>query len=168
VGLTVWSRRRIAEKNRGLYLQIKVQERLAEELEAMKKQYGRDAMHCATTGNQQQQLVSRLRDYLLCDKNFTQTDIDSDALASTLATNRTTLYRALKAVTGKTLQDYIQFMRIEEAKRMLKSSPELTITAIVELCGFNSRSSFYRQFNEQYHISPAEFRKLAVGGRVET
>jgi AraC-like DNA-binding protein len=170
VALILWNRKKIAEKNRGLYLKIKEQDRLADELEAMTKQYEqlRQSIphvetHHATSlpGNvQQRQLVSRLRELLLKDRYYSTADIDIQNIIPLLATNRTYLFEALKAVTGMSPTDFVTVIRLEEAKRLLENST-LTIETIASDCGFNIASTFYRQFKEQYRITPAEYRKIA-------
>ena len=168
VGLTVWSRKKIAEKNRGLYRQIKEQDKLRQDVETLRATslQGATSVQHATSeqyngDSQQRQLVSRLRDYLLQDKNFTKPDIYRDELVSELITNKTYLFESVKAVTGKTLQEYINSMRLEEAKRLLESEFDLPIQTILESCGFNSRSTFYRLFDEKYNISPREYRRVS-------
>ena len=88
-------------------------------------------------------------------------DIDLDAIVSALATNRTYLYEAVKAVIEKTPIDYIYAMRLEDAKQMLEARFDLNVEVIAEECGFNSRSTFYRLFRERYQINPTVYRKMA-------
>jgi AraC-like DNA-binding protein len=154
----------------GLFRQIKEQDKLSDELERMTKLYESvEVLHVKTPSiislqngdYQQRQLVARLNEYLLCNKNFTKSDINHNELASELATNKTYLFEAVKAVTGKTPVEYIHAMRLEEAKRMLETCPEFTVEAIAGYCGFNSRSVFYRLFRERYNFTPAEYRKIA-------
>jgi AraC-like DNA-binding protein len=173
IAITVWSRKKIAGKNRGLYRQIKEQERLADELEAMTQQYeqirqfvppsnGSETSHSrsAPGNDKQRHLVSQFREFLLKDKYFATFEIDIHEVAYIIATNKTTLTEALKCITGKSPMEYINFIRLDEAKRMLYNS-DLTIEAIATDCGFNTRQTFYRQFKEQYRITPAEYRKIA-------
>ena len=106
---------------------------------------------------QSRQLVSRLRNYVLKDRYYAKPDINRDELILALSTNRTTLSEAVRAVTNNTLMGYLNVLRLEEAKRMLDTHPKLTIETIAEKCGFNLRT-FYRLFNERYHLTPAKYR----------
>jgi AraC-like DNA-binding protein len=162
---------------RGLYRQIKEQDRLAEELEAMSKHYDQMSQFMPTgvdvevethsrasllPGNKQQrQLVSRLREFLLKDKYFATYDIDIQKLVPEMATNRTYLFEALKAVTGKTPMEFINYLRLDEAKRLLDNS-DLTIETIAIECGFNTTRTFYNQFHERYRMTPAAYRRFSV------
>jgi AraC-like DNA-binding protein len=108
----------------------------------------------------QYRLVESMREYIIKNKDITLTEIDRDKLAIALSTNRTTLSEAVKDVTGKTLMEYVHFLRLEEARKILESCNELSIEAIAEECGLNART-FYRLFKEHYRISPTEYRKMA-------
>jgi len=148
-------------KNRALYRRIKEQDRLREELDRMERQTDTVLDPALQPNLQQQRLVDDTRNYLLKDRVFINSDFDSDILVETLRTNRTYLFKAVKTVTGKTLQKYINDLRIEEARRMLDGNPELTIETIANSCGFSVRT-FYRFFHDNYNISPSEYRKMAL------
>jgi AraC-like DNA-binding protein/cbb3-type cytochrome oxidase subunit 3 len=155
---------------RGLYRQIKEQDRLSEELGRMTKlsenllssvpqSVGAEAEKLLPGDRQQRELVARLHEYLLRHENFAKSDINHNELALELATNKTYLFEAVKAVTGKTPMEYINEMRLQEAKQKLENSPEFTVETIASDCGFNSRRTFYRLFKELYGVNPAEYRK---------
>jgi AraC-like DNA-binding protein len=169
LGIWIYYSRTIVRKNRDLYRKIKEQDRLAEELEAMVKQYDQMALpvgannYSPLPGNKQQrQLVSRLREFLLNDRYFANYDLDIQEIIPEMATNRTSLFEAIKAVTGKTPMEFINDLRLDEAKQLLDNSV-LTIETIAYECGFNTSRTLYRQFRERYHITPAEYRKVAKG-----
>jgi AraC-like DNA-binding protein len=168
VGLTLWNRNRIARKNRGLYQQIKEQDRLTEELERLKtlldengaEKKNPEVVPETVEEIQHRRIVARMNKYLLADKNFTKPDTDIDKLVEMLNISRTYLYQAVKSVTRKTVQDYIHTLRLEEAKRVLDTTDDL-IETIAQMCGYNNRMTFHRQFRERYHISPEEYRRMA-------
>ena len=56
---------------------------------------------------------------------------------------------------------YINLYRVEEVKQKLKSEEynKLTLVAISEECGFNSKASFYRIFKKHTGISPSQYKK---------
>ena len=178
LSIIIYYGRGMVQKNRDLYRQIKERDQLAEQLKQM-------ALHCeqltqsvpqrilfaetlhATslqTGNmqtgdiQQRQLVYRLQKHILDDKNYLGFDIDRNELVIALSTNRTTLSETVKTVTGKTLMEYINLLRLEKAKQTLDKYPKFTVKAVAEECGFNHRT-FYRLFKAHYNFSPAKYRK---------
>ena len=162
--------RLVTTKNRKLYMRLKEQDRLADELAAMTRRYEAQAAASLSTDSavdelpstdRNHDLVERLKEYLLSDGNLAHTDINRDDITNTLATNRNTLSEAVRIVTGKTLMEYIRFLQLEETRRLFDNHSELTVEAIALDCGFKSKTTFYRLFRKHYDISPSEYRKLA-------
>jgi AraC-like DNA-binding protein len=160
VGLTVWSRKKIAEKNRGLYHQIKEQDRLADELrkagmwnEASSLHYDEDV------DEQQRKLFEHMQERLKRERYFANPDTDTDKLVKELNTNRTYLYKAVNVITGKSVQDYLNSMRLEEARRLLDTTDEL-IETVAKMSGYNTVRTFYRLYREKYNMTPADYRKM--------
>lgn len=71
------------------------------------------------------------------------------------------LHRQFLALTGKTVADYIETARIEEAKRLL-ALRERPIKAVALACGFAHANSFARAFRRSTGISPQSFRQRAL------
>ncbi len=161
LGIWISYSRAVVKKNHGLYRQIKEQDRLKDQLDALSKQETIKLQG----NNQQRQLVSHLHEYLLRDKTFVNFDIDINKIALELASNRTYLFDAIKTVTGKTLMEYINYLRLEEAKRLLEYS-DLTIENITAECGFNTQQTFYRLFRDYYQITPSNYRKIAKTSQI--
>jgi AraC-like DNA-binding protein len=163
----------ITAKNRRLYAQIKEQDRLSEEMErnyamALSSRDGHkpagEASEDLPGDHQQRELVARLKKYLLSQGSLALADLGRDELIAALGTNKNILSEAVRAVTGKTPMEYLCFLQLEEARRMIDSHPELTVEAIAGECGFNTPSTFYRAFRRQYGITPAEYRRMAAAG----
>ena len=165
VGLTIHNRWKLLQKNRGLYLQIKEQDRLREALAQLTPQYDTqsttDSPPAGEKNTKKQQLVADMHRYLLADKNFTNPDMDHVLLASVLYTNKTFLFDAHKEITGKTPNEYINDLRLEEFRKMIDNSSTYTLEAIASECGFNSYRTFHRLFQKRYRLSPAQYGKLA-------
>lgn len=66
-----------------------------------------------------------------------------------------------KRLTGKTLTEYINYVRISYAQQMLATT-RTSITDIANACGFNDVCYFSRVFKKYLDISPYEFRTKAV------
>jgi transcriptional regulator GlxA family with amidase domain len=69
------------------------------------------------------------------------------------------LKRRFKAATGSTLMDYVQNLRVEEAKRKLESgsSPFEEIAAEV---GYENQAFFRRLFKRSTGLTPGEYRRM--------
>ncbi|HEX2958835.1 MAG TPA: AraC family transcriptional regulator [Chitinispirillaceae bacterium] len=66
--------------------------------------------------------------------------------------------RIFKEETSVAPSDYIMKIRLDYAKRMLRSD-EKTLTQVALDCGFNSSSYFSHCFSRTYNISPSDYKK---------
>ncbi|HUE80142.1 MAG TPA: helix-turn-helix domain-containing protein [Sphingomicrobium sp.] len=70
-----------------------------------------------------------------------------------------TLKRRFKAATGLTILDYVQNLRIEEAKRLLEIS-DFPIEEVSALAGYENPSFFRRLFKRRCGLMPAAYRRM--------
>jgi two-component system response regulator YesN len=63
-----------------------------------------------------------------------------------------------KRHTGTTYINFLTTLRIEEAKRLLRST-DLSINYIAEKVGYPNVTNFYRHFQRLVGMTPAAFRK---------
>lgn len=90
-------------------------------------------------------------------ENYTE-KILLDNICFIFGTNKTTLCRAFKNAYKTTILNYINSIRIKEAKALLRENT-LTVTEISEKVGFNSIHYFSRQFKKTVGQSPMEYAK---------
>lgn len=69
-----------------------------------------------------------------------------------------TFKRRFKAATGYTPIDYVQALRIEEAKHLLERSGEATET-VADLVGYDDSAFFRRLFKRLTGVTPARYRQ---------
>ncbi|MBQ7683124.1 MAG: tetratricopeptide repeat protein [Bacteroidaceae bacterium] len=92
-------------------------------------------------------------------RDMEQTDISVEAMASELCLTRGQLNRRVKALAGVTTQQYVMRIRMEQARLLLTSRPDLPVSDIAYRCGFSDPSSFSRAFRHTFGIPPTDFRK---------
>lgn len=68
--------------------------------------------------------------------------------------------RLFKNMVGTTPMDYVNFVRVCKAEKMLKKEPNLL--KIANDVGFSSLSYFNRVFKKYKHYSPGEYRKMLL------
>jgi AraC-like DNA-binding protein len=67
--------------------------------------------------------------------------------------------------TGLTLHQTIMALRVEEARRQLRTMADRTIAEIAFACGFGSLPTFHRVFLAQTGTTPNAYRRAASNGQ---
>lgn len=108
----------------------------------------------SVTSIEKQYNLTKLFDYLRenYDKSIT---IQQAATMVNLSPNH--FCKIFKKVTGKTLIEYLNILRINEAERLLMES-DMTISDIAEKVGYASITYFGRVFKKFKNVSPSERR----------
>lgn len=84
--------------------------------------------------------------------------ISLDELAAQTGMTRFSFCRAFKQCYRITALDYLQKIRIQQAKFLLIEAPELSVWEIAKMTGFSSISYFDLVFKRNENITPREFR----------
>lgn len=84
--------------------------------------------------------------------------ITLDEVAEQVSLTPTYFSRKFKKFTGTTFKEYMNHIRIRQAKQMLLTTDD-TITQIALNCGFNSSNYFKDCFRQRNGVSPSVFRK---------
>ena len=99
-------------------------------------------------------LVIEVESYLL--QNYTER-ILLDELVFLFGTNRTTLCRAFREETGETISEYVNRLRIETAKTLIREGA-LSCAQIAEKLNFPSQAYFNRVFEKAEGVTPGRYR----------
>lgn len=75
---------------------------------------------------------------------------------------RRTFDRRFRAATGYSPKDYVQSLRVEEAKQFLEMDGQ-SVDAISEAVGYSDPRAFRRLFRKMTGLSPAEYRRRFSG-----
>lgn len=78
-------------------------------------------------------------------------------IAEAVQMSELTLSKFFKQKTGLSILFYLQIVRINRAKALLKS--DVSVIDLAQECGFYSLPTFYRTFKKITGISPSEFKK---------
>lgn len=82
-------------------------------------------------------------------------------IADVAGFSRFHFHRIFASITGETLFDCIQRLRLEKSAVHLLLHPDVPVTEIALLCGFSSPSAFARGFRARYGLSATAWRKQA-------
>ena len=81
-----------------------------------------------------------------------------ESMADVAAMSRATFVRHFEKSFARTPMDYVRDVRLRRAAQLLQVS-ETSVDGVAGKVGYASRSHFSRAFNDQYGVSPADFRK---------
>ncbi len=89
------------------------------------------------------------------ERNLLDENIN-DYILKEVKLSRASLYRKIKVLTGKTLNEFITSVRIKNAATLLQTE-KYNITEVSYKVGFSSPSYFSVKFKEELSISPSDF-----------
>jgi len=83
--------------------------------------------------------------------------LSANVIARQFLISRTQLHRKIKSLTGKSLTNYANHIKIEKAKHLLNTT-ELQVKEIAYSLGYESSTYFIRLFKRKVGLSPEVFR----------
>ncbi len=104
--------------------------------------------------NIRQKYISAVQEYIKF--NFSKPIVIAD-IARSLGLNRSYLYKIYKEETGKSIEEHLISVRINEARSLLHET-SLSVTTISQLVGYTNYPSFFRTFKSFAGSSPREYR----------
>jgi AraC-like DNA-binding protein len=110
---------------------------------------------------QSEVILHALSKLIETEKPYTDMDLTIDELAAKLSVTRHNLSQVINKRTGKNFNGFINELRVEESKRLLKSSKynHLTIAAIACDSGFNTISNFNTSFKKYTGLTPSQYKR---------
>ena len=104
-------------------------------------------------------LKEKLIQYI--QENYHVPNISLDSIANEFDLNPKYVSRYFKEQTGTNYIDYLNMVRVNEAKRLLAQEKKLKIHEISKIVGFYSVNTFIAAFRRAEGITPGLFRKLS-------
>jgi AraC-like DNA-binding protein len=105
-------------------------------------------------------MVLRVIEYIL-NLNITElSELTVNKIASKFDVNTCFLSRKFKKSTNFLLSNYINFIRIQQAQKLLKTRSDLTISQISQIIGIRKSQHFREKFKKIYGINPNQYRIL--------
>jgi AraC-like DNA-binding protein len=117
------------------------------------------------TPERAERYLKKLQHAMESEKVYTDGDLTIQKLAAKLSIPVQHLSQVVNEQLNQNILDFINTHRVEEAKRRLldPARKHLSILAIAEDVGFNSKSAFNAVFKKHTKTTPSEFRKAANG-----
>ncbi len=103
---------------------------------------------------------TQIEELLRGERLYLQPDLTSQDLAEQLDISTKTLSQVINQGFGKSFFDLVNTYRCEEVQRLLQGPDEkITIIEAMYQSGFNSKSSFNKEFKKLTGQTPSEFKK---------
>lgn len=88
--------------------------------------------------------------------NIDNSNLDVSLICKEAGISRSHLHRKMKEMTGLTVHDFIQNIRMEQAARLL-TEQKINITQVAYAVGYSSQPSFSAAFRKHFGVSPTEY-----------
>ena len=99
--------------------------------------------------------IAEIHEYLVA--NYRNSP-NLDELCFLFNTNKTTLCSGFKETYGTTVIDFVNFLKVKDAKKLLREGKN-NVTQISDILGFSSIHYFSRVFKKYINLSPGEYIK---------
>ena len=92
------------------------------------------------------------------EEHYSNSELGVEDIGKDLGMSRVQLYRKVKALLGLSVNEYIQQIRLNKAKFLLRRN-DLTVADIAYKVGFSSPTYFSTAFKAKYNLTPLEYKK---------
>jgi len=92
----------------------------------------------------------------ILDKNLDKMNMDINHIASELSIGRSKLYSKVKAITGKSIVEFMLAYRLRKAARLIIEK-DISIREVMDAVGLESQSYFTRAFKNEFGETPSAF-----------
>lgn len=120
---------------------------------------GRKEKYVSLTQEECEQLLERVRNCMKIQRLYINPDLKIGQLSEKSGISVYLLSYLFNHYLNSSYYDFVNSFRIEEFNRLLENGEHLqyTLQALIEKCGFSSRTSFFRYFKKVNGISPGEY-----------
>lgn len=115
-------------------------------------------------------LTEQLKKVMSEEKPYTNPDLKIADLASAIGISSYSMSYLFNQYLKCNYYDYVNDYRIAEFKYLVNKGEhhKYTLSALIELCGFSSRTSFFRHFKKMNGITPSEYIKSLESDKNES
>lgn len=106
-----------------------------------------------------ERMIKDLENYMKTAKPYANPNLKVGDLAKAIGVSSHNLSYLFNQYLKCSYYDYINDYRVAEFKHLVKSGEyrKYTLSALAEICGFNSRASFFRSFKKVTGVTPNEY-----------
>jgi transcriptional regulator GlxA family with amidase domain len=114
------------------------------------------------------ELMAVIETHLEESLSYTNPDFGLKELADLVGTTQTRIVELFRRSTlHKSLDDYLDYLRILRSMFLLQTQPSWSIAACAQEAGFTVIRSFNRKFQDAIGMTPHEFRLLCENNKID-
>ncbi len=91
-------------------------------------------------------------------ENAFDPDFDLSRIADSFGLSNDYVSAMIKKVTGSAFKEYLTELRLQQACKLLREKPDLTVNEISSQVGYRKVSNFIKKFKETYGCTPTQYR----------
>lgn len=104
-----------------------------------------------------QEIYDRIVAYFETEKPYLRSDLIIDDLVKVVFSNKLYISRAISQITGRNFCQFVNYYRIMHSVEAFRANPELKVTELASLSGFNSLVSFSMAFRLYMNENPSDW-----------
>lgn len=119
-----------------------------------------DRIHVSIVDNSQNALLdltSKLTEWTN-QKKYCKQNLTIVILAKEIGINQKYLSRYFNETCNLSFRDWLNDLRMQEAKKILLDNSNITVESIASECGFTSRTHFHTLFVKMFGMTPSQYR----------
>lgn len=93
----------------------------------------------------------------ILEKHLGNFNLTADFIAGEMLMSRTQLFRKVKKLTGLTVNQYLQEMRFQKARRLLETKAQHSVKSVALTVGFKHIKNFSQRFKERFGRLPSSY-----------
>ncbi len=101
----------------------------------------------------------KIEEVVTTSKPYLNPDLSLETFSIQLNLSTRLVSQTINTQFNTNFSDYINDLRIEDAKNLLKGDNNLNVLEILYQVGFNSKSAFYDHFKKKTGLTPNQFKK---------
>ena len=113
----------------------------------------------SATSKPEQDILARIKKIMEEEHHYLKNNINVERFANAVGASEKQVSALINHHYQQNFFEFINQRRIEEAKRLLREAPHMSIAEIYAASGFNSKSAFQRFFKRFTNKTPSEYRQ---------
>ena len=106
------------------------------------------------------EIINLIQAYFKTKKGHLDSEFNLDKLSSDLNISKVKITQALNVELKTNFYQYINSLRVEEAKRLIDKKQDANFVTIGYESGFKNKSTFYKYFKQITGATPSDYKKV--------